>query len=147
MNRHFAPALLTLALLAGCASKPKEPDYKKECPPKVTQAVLGNQRALGLVEVGKTHIGDLKGLSAPTRTIMLSHFGEADVKVALYPTAVTGCPIMLPGATYTPVVIGDDGTVIGMGMDDMDKLHAKGWTVLGATWPWQNYDYAYIPFK
>lgn len=142
-----ALAIGATALLAGCSSKPKEIDYSKICPPKLGQQIMANQHAFGMVEVGKTRLADLKGLGKPARRTKLVHFGENDLNLELYPTELESCPFMLPGPTYTPVVLDDSGLIIGMGMEDMRDLHAKGWKVLDATWPWQDFNYAYIPHK
>lgn len=133
--------------LAGCSSKPKEIDYSRVCPTKMTQQILANQQAFTMVEVGKTRFADLKGLGAPARKATLIHFGENDKVLLLYPTELASCPFMLPGATYTPVVLDDAGVIIGLGMQDMRDFHAKGWKVQEASWPWQDYNYAYLPRK
>lgn len=145
--RMLVFTMLVAALAAGCSSKPKELDYRRECPVKLTQAIMANQHALTLVQVNKTRIRDLKDLGRPARRATLVHAGMPDLVLELYPTELASCPFMLPGPTYTPVVLDREGVIIGMGMDDMDDLHTKGWRVMEAGWPWQDYDYAYLPHK
>lgn len=119
----------------------------KVCPTKLVQAVVGNQTALSMAKVGANRVTDFENLGAPLRKATITKPGEADLMLLVYPTAVPACPYILGGNLYTPVVVDGDGLILAIGQDHLREWHRQGWMISEAAWPWQSYNYGYIPKK
>jgi hypothetical protein len=53
---------------------------------------------------------------------------------------------MIWGESLTPVVV-KDGVIVAVGTPAVKDMAAHGWTLKEAAWPWQRYDFGYIPMK
>lgn len=137
--------LALVTLLAACGSKPKPDPAIALCPAKAIQIIQKNQMALSGVEAGQTPVEDLKGLRGVARTASLEKGGEA-LPVIFYQTGLPKCPWMQGQDALTPVVV-RDGVVVAKGTQMVTEMTHSGWSFKDATWPWQRYEFGYLPIE
>lgn len=146
MRRLLLVAAVGVAL-AACGRKPDPMDLV--CPPKAVRAVQASQKFFEGVEPGKTTVRDLRTVRRTlARRATLARAGDAPVQVWFYQANIPGCPWVAASAeqTYMPVVISGK-VVTAYGMDAVRDMLDNGWAVKEASWPWQRYDFGYLPAK
>ncbi len=158
-------------LLASCGAPFSNYRFKREstamgCPPSEITRIANTRARIGLIQPGLTEAHELKFLGQPQRTLTLARAGQADLAVAFYPLSLETCGWVANGPNYLPVIsqMGRNGVVLGVGQTTLMELHAQGWE-LGTRrgfrsgllsfgqhsmfeptpWPWQSYDYSYLP--
>lgn len=141
VGRWTLLALAGLAL-ASCGGKPDPLDVM--CPADAVRVADKNQTFFSRVEMGQTSAKPLNGLSGMVRQVTLERAGQTPMKVAFFKTAVQGCPWQSGQATITPVVI-KDGVIMAVGSVMLQNLIDDGWAIREATWPWNDYQFGYIP--
>jgi hypothetical protein len=162
--------LAAAAFLTGCSALTGPYKFKREsagmgCPPSEVQRIANTRARLGLIQPGATQAKELKFLGAPIRTLTLARAGQADLAVAFYPLSLETCRWVNNGPNYFPIIMqpGREGLVLGTGQATLMELHAQGWelgtrrlamggifnqnvgTFEPTPWPWQSYDYTYLP--
>lgn len=138
--------ILTMLAVVGCSSdKPKPDPLIAACPERTVSMVQANQSFLGQVVSGETPAKGLKALKGLKRKATLERNGD-EMGVAFYQTGVPGCPWVMSTESLTPVVI-KDGVIVAVGTVAVKEMMAKGWKIKDAAWPWQRYDFGYLPQK
>ncbi len=161
--KHAALALLSLALLGGCASSTEErlkAEAKAGCPQKQTREVMAARRMVESLRVGEDSARALRNGPAPVKTMALLNPHEAPLTVYFYKTALPSCSVLQAESTHVPVIAepGRKGKIKGFGRETLDTLIAQGWDLAynkgrwfgqqrysETPWPWQSWDYTYIP--
>lgn len=137
---------LLLVAVGGCSSsKPKPDPLIKACPERVISVVQANQSFLEQVVRGSTPAKDLTKLKGLKRKATLVRNGE-EMGVAFYQTGIPGCPWVMSRESLTPVVV-QNGVIMAVGTTAVQDMTAKGWSLKEAAWPWQRYDFGYLPQK
>ena len=136
--------LIAVTLLAGCGKPPVDPNIAA-CPEKVISMIQDNQRFMESIKVGETSSDALRPLKGLKRKATLVRGGDS-VRVFFYQTGLPQCQWMMSSESLTPVLV-QDGVIIAFGSQTVRGMAAKGWVLKEATWPWQRYDYGYIPIK
>lgn len=133
-------------VLAACSSGDKAKLVDPACPERAVQVALENQTFLtNEVVVNETSSKLLKKRKGIYRKAVLERDGQKRDAVFLV-TGVQGCK-WLPGANLlTPVVV-QDGVIIATGSQPLRDMTAQGWKIRDAVWPWQSYDFGYLPKK
>jgi hypothetical protein len=162
--------LASVFLLAGCSALTGPYKFKREsagmgCPPAEIQRITNTRARLALIQPGQTRQRELKFLGQPMRSLTLARAGQHDLQVAFYPLSLPTCRWVNDGPNYFPVISqqGREGLVLGTGQATLMELHAQGWELgtrrgamrgilwqRGGTfeptpWPWQSYNYSYLP--
>ena len=135
-----------VGVLAGCNSGDEAKLTDPKCPQRAVQVALENQTFLSHeVVVGETSSKILKSRKGVYRKAVLEREGQTRDAVFLV-TGVQGCK-WLPGSSLlTPVVV-QDGVIVATGSQALRDMTAQGWKIREAVWPWQNYDFGYLPKK
>lgn len=136
--------LVMMVALAGCSKPAPDPNIAA-CPERTILILQKNQAFMENVKAGETSAKDLKKLKGLTRKATLEKGGES-MKVSFYQTGLPRCPWVLARESQTPVVIKDD-VIQSVGGQALKDLTAKGWVLKESTWPWQRYDFGYLPVK
>ncbi len=145
MMKPFVFVALTAVLVSGCGGRaPVDPNIAL-CPAKTIAVIQTNQHALGEIVPGKTSADALKGLNGVARTATLEKSGES-LPVIFYQTGLPKCPWMSGVETLTPVVV-KDGVIVAKGAQMVADMTHSGWTIREAAWPWQRYEFGYLPSK
>lgn len=134
--------LALVAALAACGGKPDP--LVARCPARAVQMADRNQTFLTRVEMGETSAKPLNGLGGLVRQATLDRPGQAPLKVAFFQTGVLGCPWQVNQPMITPVVI-KDGVIVAVGSQMLQGMIDDGWQIREATWPWNDYQFGYIP--
>jgi len=134
-----------LVAVAGCSSEPKikDPNLAK-CPVKEVRMVQANQKAVEQLKMGEAVAPVLDGLGGPSKKATLTKEGEQAYWVGFYQTALPECGWLTYTDTFTPVMV-RGGMVEGVGKNDLTFKLEHGWMLQEAAWPWQGYDYGYLP--
>lgn len=135
-----------VGVLAGCSSGDEAKLTDAACPQRAVQVALDNQTFLSHeVVVGQTSSQTLKRRKGVYRKATLEREGQYRDAVFLV-TGVQGCK-WLPGSSLlTPVVV-QDGVIVATGSQTLRDMTAQGWKIREAVWPWQSYDFGYLPKK
>lgn len=137
--------LMAPLLVAGCSSDKPIPDPAiAACPEARVSLVQDNQRFLDTVKVGETKASKLSDLEGLRRKATLVKSGEKPMDVWFYQTGLPGCPWAMSVESLTPVVI-KDKVIVAYGTQSVKDMTAHGWVLKEATWPWQRYDFGYLP--
>lgn len=141
--------LMLIALLAaavtGCGGKPPPDPAIALCPARTIAVLQKNQTVLAAVVPGESPASTVKGLRGVARHATLDRGGEA-MGVVFFQTGLPKCPWLRGQDALTPVVIKDD-VIVAKGHDMLTDLTHKGWVIREATWPWQRYEFGYLPQK
>ena len=135
---------MMLVVLAGCGKPPVDPNIAA-CPEKTILVLQQNQRFMESIKVGTTSAADLKSLKGLKREATLVRRGES-MDVLFYQTGLPRCPWLVWGESLTPVVV-NNGIIVAFGGQTVRDMAAQGWEIKEAKWPWQRYDFGYIPVK
>lgn len=144
-------ALMGLALVAsGCGSSADKLEREAalaKCPPEAVKVVRENQMFLEQsVAVGQTSERELYRRKGIYRYAKVSRDGVSMDAVFLV-TNMKGCGWVASGwDTLTPVLVQDD-VIVGVGTQTLRDMTAQGWVIKDAVWPWQRYDFGYLPRK
>ena len=142
----FIPLMMTVVLLAGCGNKPIPDPNIKLCPEKTISMLQDNQAFISAAVPNQTPVSAFKKQRGLVRKASLEKAGESSMSVLFYQTGLPQCSWIVSSETLTPVVI-RDGVVFTIGGQALKDLTAKGWVIKEATWPWQRYDFGYLPQK
>lgn len=143
MMRQYALAAMLLPLaLAACGGKPADP-AALACPAGPVRDAQQVSQAIRGLQVGDS-AQPLMYAPGMLRKVPLSHVGDTPMALLLFQTGVPGCPWYQGRDIITPVAI-SNGTVVAVGNGQTRQLIERGWQPGGATWPWQDYRFAYIP--
>lgn len=145
MMKQTALLALVAMTTAACGGKPPPDPAIAVCPAKTIQIIQANQLALRTVEPGQTAVEHLNGMRGVNRSATLEKNGET-LPVVFYQTGLPKCPWMAGQETMTPVVV-RDGVIVAMGSQMLVDMTHSGWVIKEATWPWQRYDFGYLPIK
>lgn len=135
-----------VALSACWGSFMETPEADRVCPPATIQHAMQSQRLLAQVQDGVTTTKALRAAGDPLKKATLIKTGEEPLQLWLYRTGVAGCKWLLAEHLAEPVVL-RDGIVIAHGAESFSAMTAKGWRIKEAQWPWQKYDFGYIPYR
>jgi hypothetical protein len=144
MTRFAFAVLLGASVLAGCGGTP-DPNAAK-CPPKAVKTAADNRYFLDGLEEGRTPAIALLKKKGVARKATLEKPGENPLRVVFFQTGVPGCSWMASRSVTTAVVL-KDGFVYRIGNERLRDMTDDGWHVREAAWPWQNYDFGYLPAK
>ncbi len=136
--------------LVGCGSSQKELQREAElakCPPEAVQVVRANQIFLEQeVELFKTPAKELSKRKGIYRAATVSREGVTQDAVFLV-TNMKSCAWVASGwDSLTPVMV-QDGVIVGVGSQTLRDMTGQGWVIKESTWPWQRYDFGYLPKK
>lgn len=148
MNKRFFLMVCGLAAMAagGCGQKKMTDPVAVRCPEKTVRMLQINQRFVDSVVPGETPVKGLKKLKGIRRWAVLEKPGEAPLDVAFLQTGLPTCPWVVASESLTPLVV-KDGVIVKLGTQRVRDMAAEGWVIKGAAWPWQRYDFGYIPTR
>lgn len=138
--------LMVVLAVAGCSKKPAPDPNIALCPEKTVKVMQDNQAFFSKVVPGETRISGMKKMQGLVRKATLEKPGEESVGVLFYQTSLPRCPWMVWGESLTPVMV-RDGVIVSLGSTTLKDMTAHGWVLKEATWPWQRYDFGYLPQK
>lgn len=139
--------MVCLAVVAGCSrAKPKIDPAIAACPERTLRMLQDNQRYFETLEKGEQPVESLRKVKGFVREATLVKLNEEPMKVLFYQTGLPTCAWLVYKEVYTPVVI-RDRTIVAVGSEQVKELTAHGWALQEAAWPWQRYDFGYIPPK
>lgn len=147
MMKRVAMCVVVAGAVASCSSSSsqlREAELAK-CPPKAVQVVRDNQMFLEQgVELHKTPAGALGKRKGIYRTATVSRDGVTMDAVFLV-TNMKSCSWVASGwDSLTPVLV-QDGVIVGMGSETLRNMTGEGWVIKESAWPWQRYDFGYLP--
>lgn len=132
------------AILAGCGGTPDP--VAVACKPRDVKVANANQHFVSTLEEERTPATVLLKKKGVVRKATLDKPGENPLRVLFFQTGVTGCPWLAANDASTPVVI-KDGFIYRVGNQRLRDLTDDGWTLREAAWPWQDYNFGYLPAK
>lgn len=147
MRMRLAFCMMAVAV-AGCSSSADKLERQAalaKCPPEAVHVVRDNQIFLdqGIV-LGKTPSSELSKRKGIYRYSKVTRDGVSMDAVFLV-TNMKTCGWVTSGwDSLTPVMV-QDGVIVGVGSQTLRDMTAEGWVIKDATWPWQRYDFGYLP--
>lgn len=135
-------------MMAGCSHDEPLPDPAiAACPEKVVRVAQANELFFEQkVKVGATRASKLDDLDGLKRVATLVKDGAPSMEVRFYQTGIPRCPWVMAKDSLTPAVI-KDGVIVAYGVDSVHDMTSKGWRLKEAAWPWQSYEFGYLPYK
>lgn len=132
--------------ICGCAPKYKAPKDTTAamCPEKTIAMMQQNTQFFETVVPGRTSAEPLRRLKGLKRKASMDKPGEAPMDIVFYQTGLPTCAWNVYTEALTPVVV-KNGTIMAVGSDQVKELTAHGWVIKEAAWPWQRYDFGYVP--
>ncbi|TKW60505.1 MAG: hypothetical protein DI628_06270 [Blastochloris viridis] len=135
-------------LVTACGSSAAKAQREAElakCPPEAVQVVRDNQMFLDQgIELSKTPARALSGRKGIYRTATVKRDGVTMDAVFLV-TNMKSCGWVTSGwDSLTPVLV-QDGVIVGVGAQTLRDMTGQGWVIKESKWPWQSYDFGYLP--
>jgi hypothetical protein len=163
-TKHWLAVGCVGLLLAGCGgnriAKQEQEMQARTCESHQVQRAIKTRHTLLHIQPGITSVKKLSNLGKPSYKAALVRAYEPPLAVVFYPLSNPACPWLADGPTYLPVIYNPaKGTVIkGYGIETLKQLQTEGWQLgqmrsrfMGEPlftpipWPWQNWDYSYVP--
>lgn len=145
MMKKLIALTLMAATVAACGNKPVPDPAIAACPAKTLKVLQKNQEVLKDVVPGESPVGAVKDLRGMVRQATLEKGGDS-MGVAFYQTGLPKCPWLVADEMLTPVVV-KNGTIVAKGGRMLTDLTHSGWVITEAAWPWQRYEFGYLPNK
>ncbi len=147
MMKRFAMCVCVAGALASCsgADKIRREAELAKCPPEAVHVVRDNQIFLEQgIELHKTPASALSSRKGIYRTATVKRDGVTMDAVFLV-TNMKSCGWVTSGwDSLTPVLV-QDGVIVGVGSQTLRDMTGEGWVIKESVWPWQRYDFGYLP--